>query len=77
MKNAEIYEAIDSLIPLLPQGRTAEENNINKTALKLLANFLVNVNTIATSLAALADNHGTTPDETNPNQQSFDLKQPA
>lgn len=75
MKNNEIYQAIDSIFPMLPKGRTEEENNINKIALKLLANLLVNINTIAASLAALADKHGTAPEEENPNQQSFDLKQ--
>lgn len=71
--NAEIHAAFDKARTLLPAGRAKEEQELTNIGSWLLETALVNLNSIAMSLAALADQHGTAPEAENPNQMKMDL----
>lgn len=54
LTNEQISATIASLVGLIPAGKTKEELELVKGALALAENVLVNLNTIASSIDALA-----------------------
>lgn len=71
--NMEISQAFDKARTLLPAGKAKEEQELINIGIWLLETALKNLNSIAISLEAIADQKGTAPEPENPNQMKLGL----